>query len=396
MVYGKVVAGVALCTAITSSTALAQEARKLDFTAGVLVEYHSNVALTDETQAALRGLTQEDTIFTPSAAIDFYQPLGQQGVFLRGSVGYAFYENNDQLNREQLDLSGGFNGRAGPCAGTLTGDYSRGINRIDDPILIDAENVLEVKRATIEIGCARETGLGIMASASREWNENEEPLAKQSDSDRDIYMFGVSYSRPTLGTFTVFGSQEEVTYPNRLIDDGYDLNAIGVSYTRMLGARIQGDVSVAYTTVDLHAPALPGFSDDDFETTAYSGSLTYRASSRLNLQASFEKSVTPSSGFGRSYDVNEVYQLSGEYSIGSRIILAMGAARAEHDLQGGLALPTIQLTESTTDALHATMTYKLSEHLAFRLTAGTEERNTNAPQFDYTNNRVGVGVDAKF
>lgn len=396
MVYGKVVAGVALCTAITSSTALAQEVRKLDFTLGVQVEHHSNVALTNDTQAALRGLTPEDTIFTPTAAIDFYQPLGRQGLFLRGSVGYAFYETNDDLNREQFDLSGGFSGRAGPCAGRLTGDYNRGINRIDDPILIDAENVQEITRATIEVGCSRETGLGVVGSASKEWTENEEPLAKQSDSERDTGMVGISYSRPTFGSVTLFGSMEKVEYPNRLIDDGYDLSAIGLTYSRMLGARIQGEVSVAYTSVDLHAPTLPGFSDDNFETTAYSGSLTYRASSRLNLQASFDKSVTPSSGLGRSYDVNEVYQFSGDYSFGSRINLRLGVARAEHDLEGGFAFPTIQLTDSTTDAFYATATYQQSERLAFKLTGGVEERNTNAPQFDYTNNRVGVGVDAKF
>ena len=396
MVYRKVVVGVALGTAITSSTALAQEARKLDFSLSAQAEHHSNVALTDATQAALRGLSQEDTIFTPYASIDFYQPIGKQGVFLRGSAGYAFYEKNDVLNREQLDLTGGFRGQAGPCMGTLTGDYSRGINRIDDPILIDAENIQETKRATVELGCSRQTGLGVVASYSKEWTENDQALNKQQDSDRDSAMIGVSYSRPTLGTLTLFGTQEEVTYPNRLIDDGYDLSAIGVTYARMLGARIEGTVSIAYTTVDLHAQALPGFSDDNFETTAYSGSLTYRASSRLRFLGSFERSVTPSSGLGRSYDVNELYQLSGDYSIGSRINVNLGVARAERDLEGGLALPTIQLTESTTDALFAIVTYKQSERLSFRLTAGREERNTNAPQFDYTNDRIGVGVDAKF
>jgi hypothetical protein len=40
--------------------------------------------------------------------------------------------------------------------------------------------------------------------------------------------------------------------------------------------------------------------------------------------------------------------------------------------------------------------YKQSDRLAFILTAGREERTTNAAQFDYANNRIGVTADLTF
>lgn len=397
MAYGKMAVGVALGAAVASSPALAQDARKLEFGLRAQVEHHSNVSLTNEAQAALRGLVMADTIFTPTASVDIRQPVGRQALFLRGSVGYAFYDKNTDLNRERLDITGGVDGRLGPCAVTLTGGYARGVERVDDPTLIEnARNIQDVKRAAVDVGCSRPTGFGIVGSASKEWVSNDLPLSKLSDSELQSVMMGVSYSRPALGVLTVFGNYQDVKYPNRLIDDGYDLNAFGVSFERQLGARIQGSATVAYTSVDLHAPSPPGFSSSNLKTTTYSASLTYRASNRLRFQGLFDRAVTPSSGFGRTYDLSNTYQLTGDYDLGSRIGINVGVVRVERDSEGGLALPGLQLTNSTTDAVFGTVKYKQSERLTFNLTAGREERTTNAPQFDYTNERIGVGVEASF
>ena len=173
MTLGKVSFCVLLGAGALSTPAHAQEMRRLDFGLQGRVEYNSNVARTDETQAAIRGLTLGDTIFTPAATFDLLLPVGRQSLFLLGSAGYSFYDNNKDLDRERVDLTGGVNTRFGPCAATFSGGYARGINRIDDPVLIDnVRNIQETERLGVDVSCSRQTGLGVVGAMSKEWTSN--------------------------------------------------------------------------------------------------------------------------------------------------------------------------------------------------------------------------------
>jgi len=390
----KVAFGAAVGMAAISSEAFAQEARRLDFGLQALVEYNSNVAASSEEAAELRGLSRGDTLFSPTATIDFSAPVGRQAIFLRGLAGYTFYDKNKRLDRERLDATGGVQSRLGPCSGTFSGGYMRGISQYDDPLLdVFVDNVQETKRIDGDLACSRSTGFGLAGQASKEWTSNDVSLLKLSNYERTNMMLGVTYTRPTLGTLTVFGSREETSYVNRPIDDGYEMNAFGLTYARQLGARIEGSVTISANKVEQKALSFGG---DDLETTAYSASLSYRASNRLRFIGSFDRAVTPSQVIGRSYDLADVYRISGEYALGSRFMISGGVARAERDAGGGLAFPVVQLTESTTTTLFGSVRYKQSDRLSFVLNAGREERSTNAPQFDYTNNRIGLRADVAF
>jgi hypothetical protein len=392
-VYGKAAIFAAAGAAVISSPALAQETRKLDFGLHAGVEHNSNVARTPPAQAALRGLSLADTVFTPNATANVVLPVGRQAVFLNGVVGYSFYEKNSKLNRERLNIDGGVRGRFGPCAPTLRAAYSRGISQYDDPILVDdVRNVLETKTVGFDVACARPTGLGIVAGVSRDWNENSLALSKLADSERTSMNVGVSYSRPALGTLTVFYNRAKAEYPNRLIEDGYDLDAVGLSYRRELGARIQGTISVTYNRIDPHAVFVGG----DVETMGYSANVTYRATNRLRLTALLDRSVTPSTAIGRAYDLTDVYRVMADYDLGSRIKLGLGLSKVDRESDGIAGLPIVQLTDSSVEAINASVRYKQSERLSFTLVAGREERTTNAPQFDYTNDRIGLSADLAF
>lgn len=388
-------AGFVLCSAATSSPAAAQEARRFDIGISARAEHHSNVARSSASQASLRGLTKADTIFTPTANVDVLLPVGRQKVFLSGNVGYSFYEKNSRLNREYVNLDGGVKTGLGPCGVTLGAGYSRGVVRVDDPILIDnVENIQETKRVSLDTACSRGTGLGLVAGVSKEWTDNELPFLDVSNSELSSAMLGVTYSRPTLGTITLFTNRQKTEYPNRPIASGYELTAVGVTYERKLGARIEGAVTVAYNNVDLRAPVALG--GGNVETTAYSAKLSYRASSRLRFGGEFNRSIMPASGFGRTYDLTTAYRLNATYDLGSRIAINVGGARVERDSEGAVIVPTVQLTNSTTDNIFASVRYKMSERIALELSAGRDERTTNAPQFDYTDERVAVAVSSKF
>lgn len=388
-------AGFVLGSAAISSPVAAQEARRLDIGISARAEHHSNVTRASASQAALRGLSRADTIFTPTVSVDALLPVGRQKVFLSGNVGYSFYEKNTRLNREYVNLDGGVKTGLGPCGVTVGGGYSRGVVRVDDPILIDnVENIQESKRVSLDTACSRGTGLGLTASVSKEWTDNDLPYLAISNSELSSAMVGVTYSRPTLGTVTLFTNRQKTEYPNRPNESGYDLTAVGVTYERKLGARIEGSVTVAYNNVDLRAPVVSG--GGDVETTAYSAKLSYRASTRLRFGGEFSKSVTPASGFGRTYDLTTSYRLSGAYDLGSRIAITFGGGRVERDSEGLVIIPAIQLTNSTTDSIYGSLRYKMSERIALELSAGRDERTTNAPQFDYIDERIAVAVSSKF
>lgn len=395
MFYGKVAVGVLIGVATLSSPAFAQD-RRLDFSVRAHVEQNSNVARTNEALAAAQGLQLEDTVFTPTATIDFARPVGRNSLYLRGSAGYSFYDKNKRLDRERLDLSGGFNARLGPCVNMLTGTFSRGLSLIEDPTLIaDVNNIQETRRAGLEIRCSRATGLGVVASASKEWADNELTFLEEGDYERVTYMAGVSYSRPTFGTLTVFGNHQETEYPNRLLGGGFEVDSIGATYERQLGARIQGTVTAAFTKAEQVGVATPAAAVADIETTTYNAALSYRVSSRLRLQAAFDRAVLPSSGFGRTYDLTEAFRFNADYDLGSRIRFALAAAQVDRDSEGAPAGPVV-LTNARTRSLSGSVRYKQSERVSLVLNVGQDERTTNAPQFDYTSDRIGIAAEVTF
>lgn len=377
-----------------ASPVAAQTARTLDVGLSGTAEYHSNVAKVGDDLAALRGVTPEDVIFTPSASIDFYAPIGRQGVFLRGYAGYSFYQENTELNRERVDLSGGLNTRLGPCAGTLSGGYARGSVYADDPLLdANIENIRQTKRVMADVNCSRQIGFGVNGSVSREWGDNDLPAYETADYERTSYSVGVSYRRPTFGALTLFASRDETEYPNRVLSPGYTMNSYGVRYERQFGARIQGTVSLSRANLDQEGILSRG----EVNTTTYSAGLTYRASERLRLQGQFDHAVLPSSAIGGTYDLSTIYRVSADYSLSSRLSLNLGAGRVEREAGGTLIpSPTVRLTDTTVTSLNGGLRYKQSDRLSFLLFAGRDKRTANAPQFEYADNRVGITADVSF
>lgn len=397
MTNAKLSVGLLLGVAVFSTPAAAQEARRLTVGVQGAVEHDTNVARSSDAQAALRGVTPEDTIFTPSASIDYVTPIGRQSLFLKGTAGYAFYDKNTDLNRERLDFVGGGIFGVGPCSTTLTGQYTRGLRQIDDPVLDDdVRNIQEHKRIGAEVACSRPTGIGVRFAASKGWTDNSARTMVDADYEATSLSGGVTYSRPALGVVTAFVSYDKTEYPNRLFSSGYELNSYGLSFDRELGARIQGTVTVAYATVDQLGEPLPGAGDGSYSTTTYGGNVSYRASSRLMLQASFNRNIKPSSGFGQSYDKATDYGLNADYDLGSRIRLTLGARQVERDSGGTVVVSPFQLTSSKTKSVYGAARYSQSDRLSFTLKASREERTTNTPQFDYTSNRVGLSADLTF
>jgi len=397
MRYGRLIVGAVLGMATVSSQAAAQESRQLKIGLHADVTHDSNVTASSKSQAALRGLTPEDTIFTPSVTFDALAPMGRQALFLRGSAGYIFHDANKRLDRESLDLTGGLNGRFGPCATIVTLGYSRGLSQYEDPLLVlSVENVQDVKQAKLDVGCSRETGFGVILGASKNWITNDLALVKESDSESRTVTAGIGYKRPTFGSLSLFVNQTQVEYPNRPANSGYEMQSAGLTYERKLGARIEGTVTVAYTTVDQESTGVGAGVARNLDGATYSGQLTYRVNNRMRLQGSVDRAITPSTGLGRTYDVTQGYRVGGEYDLGSRITFSLGGGQVERDSEGSQPVVGLALTNSTTKVMYGAVRYKQSDRLSFVLNVARDERTTNTPQFDYTSNRIGLAADVTF
>jgi hypothetical protein len=395
MTNGRFSVGLLLGAVALTTPAAAQDARKFSIGAQATVEHDTNVARASDAQAALRGISPADTIFTPSVNLDYTAPIGRQSVFARGSAGYAFYDKNTDLNRERLDFTGGGIFGVGPCLTTLQGQYTRGLRHLEDSILeADVKNIQENKTLSANTACSRPTGFGVTFSGSKGWTENS--LATVVDADYETISLGagITYSRPAIGTITGFTSYNKTEYPNRILSSGYELTSYGLTFDRQLGARIQGSVTLAYTTVDQLDSA--GFGGGSYSSNTYGGNLSYRASSRLLLQASFNRSITPSTGLGQSFDVATNYGLTGDYDLGSRIRLSLGAQQVEREAEGIIVVSPLQITSSKTKIFYGAVKYSQSERLSFTLKAAREERDANVPQFDYTSDSIGLSANVTF
>jgi hypothetical protein len=134
----------------------------------------------------------------------------------------------------------------------------------------------------------------------------------------------------------------------------------------------------------------------DQSVFSYGGDLSFRASSRLTLQAGFNRGITPSAGVGQSYEISNRYRIGGSYSVGSRIVVNFGYSNVERVPGENIVQSSLLPTESTLQNLYGTVRYKQSENLSFELGLEREKRETNAPLFDYSANRIGLTAIASY
>ena len=402
MVRGRLAVGALLASVAVTSPALAAPKAPVDkfsVTASVRVEHQSNMSGVSEAESKLRGVSPADTTYAPGIGVVVNLPVGRQTFFLNGYAGYLYHDKNSIYDSERLTLDTGVRGRIAICDVVASGNYQRALSSFEDIVLgPTVDNILEVKGARLQVGCARRTGLGVTGSVSREVAENDRLLLRSQDYTLTSYMGGVTYSKPRLGTLTLFGQHQETEYDHRVPiagqGDGYKSNAAGLTYERHLGARIDGSVTVSYTSVSGTGVSAPGVRTD-FDGFTYQLTGAYRASQRLRFDGSFGRNVTPSNRFGNTYDVTTNYAVHANYELGSRISTSIGYSQNETDSTGGQIFAG-NLTDSTVKIVSGSVQFKLNRRIGLSLDAAHEQRDANNPRYTYDNTRVGVTASATY
>jgi len=329
--------------------------------------------------------------------LEAFKPLGRESIFVTGTAGYNFYDRNSILNREHIDLTAGANAQLGACRATVTGGFTRRQNELDDVTLsTKIQDALDVATVGADATCGHGYGFAPILSFSRSWANNSLVQLQSSDYTTIGGSAGFSYQTPTFGNLSFFGQYQSTEFNERIflitvgpVQDGFDIYGGGVKYVRLLGARIQGTVSLSYTSVK---PFLSG--TKGFDGPTYGADLTFRASSRLNFHANFTRSIVPSNVLESTYSLQTKELVEGTYDIGSRLSLNLGVSD-QHRNFSGEALNINDLTSDELKSVYATLTYSLRK-IHFSLNAQNSQRTANIALLSYPDTRVGLIVATDF
>ena len=377
------------------AVALASSHYSANGTVGVV--YDSDAAGGTAAVAALRGLKQEDVIVSPTLTLEAFRPFGRESAFVTGTVGYNFYDRNSVLSRENINLNGGVNGQLGACRATATAGYARFQNQLVDTTLARVQDTFDQVSVGAEATCGRGFGFSPIVTVNQSWANNSLAQLQSSDYKTLSATAGVGYQAPTFGNLSFFGQYQSTDFTNRFliinfipIRDGFDIYGGGVRYVRQLGARIQGTVSMSYTSVKPFIGATKGFAG-----LTYGGDITFRASSRLNLHASFNRDIQPSNVFDSTYYLENMELVEGTYNIGSRLRFDLGYSDEQRSFRGAAISRTTDLTSDELQSYFATLTYTLRK-VYFGLNATYSDRSANIAGFSYPDTRVGLTAATTF
>ena len=381
---------------IVDNPAVAVASSHYNLDASLKEEYQSNVAGGGAAVAALRGLKQSDYVLSPTLLVDIFRPIGRESIFLTGSTAYNFYERNHILSRENFNLSGGVNGQLSLCRATLSGAYARRQNDLQDITRTAIHDTYQQTSVGLNGACGRSVGFSPNFSITQTWSNNSLSQLQSSDYKTLGGTGGVSYQRPTFGNLSLFGQYQSTEFTNRILffnlspqHDGFDTYGGGVSYVRQLGARIQGSVSLSYTSVK------PFAGSASFNGPTYGADVTFRASSRLMLHGSVTRDVQPSNVFDATYFLETKGLVEADYHLGSRLDVDVAASETDRTFKGPALVKGVDLRNDTQKSIYATVTYTLRK-LYVALDLRNDQRTANVAGLSYPDNRIGVTAGARF
>lgn len=373
-------------------TALAQ-GKQIDISVSNRIQYDTDAVLNDRRISGGRG--NGDISTSPSLNLDIYLPRATGSFYLQGGLGYNFYRKFTQLNREQINLSGGFDQRVlSDCIVHGGAQYSRQLSDIGDlptntPVGNAARNSEERRSISADIGCGGAVGIRPSVAVSRSEVRNTELLRKLSDADTNSLTGQVGYSAPALGVISIFGRYSVSKYINRTApngrEDGVRTYAAGLQIERSVGTRLNFTGSVNYNKVK---PFLSGVRD--FSGIGYDLSATYNGD-LFQLALSGSRAVQPSTLLFVSYDVQTNLGLSLNTEISSRMrwhgsvsynrrafapspVFIGAPTRGSEDLYG----------------LSAGLTYRAGRRLSFSLDGSYSKRTSDSDLFQYTQKRFSL------
>jgi len=399
------VAAAAILTAFAApSEALAQSGRHLDITLQARAQYDSNVARESKAAADAAGVRTDDIRYSLMTAIDGGMNVGRQAVFLRGTVGYDFYQYNKDLKKARVDLKGGTAGRLGPCQAVLNAAYRRVLAELAPLSTTDARNSTEnVLSYGGSASCPIIGPIGGTLSVQRSEIKTDGARTFR-DSNSTVVAGNIGYNSQTLGSIGVIGSYTRTDYgtppvaiPNAFNATGFDSYSVGLQYTRPIGTRLTGSASVSYFELHRDDPAVTqALTGGGTSGTSWNVGFGYRASNRLNMDIAFSDSTGATTRIGSAYQREQ--RASGEvhYQFSRKLDGSLNVDQTFRRFAGGAGNAFGQASKQRRLRYGANLGYGLGRNIHLGLDAAHEDIHTDIDTLNYTVNRFGATVSYKF
>jgi hypothetical protein len=405
------IAGVAL-TAFANSAAHAQTAdffappisgRETTVTLNAYETYDSNVSRSTEALAALRGIKQDDEIFAPSATADISRSFGLNTIYVSGAAGYNFYSQNHILDRQFANIAGGASTQIAACLGQVAGSFTSEQNDLEQLVGLTRQgvnNTQNIGKIGAKVSCERPGRLSPDASVTQTWSSNGSSLYSINNYNSLTGSGGVSYSRSSLGTARIFVQYTDTSYPDRKglegSTDEYDSLAVGASWSRKLGAKLQFTGSLLFSNVNTNgsgATSTGGFSGLTYDVDAL-----YTPFSRLSAEINYTRSIAPSTLIGASYVIESVLNGHVDYALGVRSSATLGGSYSDFDYRGDTVFFTAEdiYSHEEIGSIYGDFNYKLWRLLSAKFDLRWETRTTNVSLYNYDDVRVGVTLTATY
>jgi hypothetical protein len=369
------------------------QGKQIDISVSNRLQYDTDVVLSDKRISGGRG--SGDINSSPSLDLDIYLPRATGSFYLRGGLGYVFYRKFTNLNRERINLEGGFDQRVlSDCIVHGGAQYSRQLSDIGDlpsntPVGNAARNSEERRTLSADIGCGGAVGIRPSVAVSRTEVRNTEPLRKLSDADTNSLTGQIGYSAPAIGIVSVFGRYSDSKYINRSApngqEDGVRTYAAGVQIERDLGTRFNFTGSVNLSKVKPYLSSVQDFSGVGYDLSAtYSGDL-------FQLSLSGSRAAQPSTLLFVSYDIQTSLGLSLSTAISSNLTWRGGITfnrRAFAPSPLFIGAPTRGSEDLY--VLNASLNYKFNRRLSFSIDGNYSKRTTDSQLFQYDQKRFSL------
>jgi hypothetical protein len=355
--------------------------------------YESNVAGGNKTIAALRQVAPEDITYNLGASAAFQLPSSRQTFFLRGAADLDRHDKNKVLNGNNYEVSLGGSSQVGACMGSAIATYAHRQALIQDIALPVAKNVVDQESVSANVQCGRRGFFGGLDGGLSKVMNNGKGAAF-IDSETRSAAASVGYQNKILGNVALTAQYSEVDYQNIPLTvpptpSGFSQYGAGVNYSRKIGNRLSGNAGVNYTKLKSNGTSL---TSNAFGADV---ALNYRASPRLGLNLVYSLGNQASAIADAAFVRTEVFRFSGDYRLNTRISLQAGVAKSRNNYRGGQ--PTIlQLRKSDDLTVSGGASLKIGRRISMTLDASHVDRKADLSQFNYTSNRVSLGIIGSF
>jgi hypothetical protein len=365
--------------------------------------YDSNVSRSTEALAELRGIKQDDEIFSPSVTADISRSFGVNTVYVSGAAGYNFYSQNHILDRQFVNITGGGSTQLAACLGQVAGSFTSEQNDLQQLIGVTrqgVDNTQDIAKVGAKLSCERPGRLSPDVSVTQTWSSNSSALYGLSNYNSLSASAGVSYSRSAIGTFRLFLEYSDTSYPDRkqLVGstDEYESIAGGASWSHSLGAKLRLSGSLLFSNVNTNgsgATSTGGFSGLTYDVDAL-----YTPFSRLSAEVNYTRSIAPSTLIGASYMIESVLNGHVDYALGVRSTATLGGSYSDFDYRGDSVFFAAEdiYSHEEIGAIYGDFNYKLWRRLSAKFDARWETRSANVSLYNYDDVRVGVTLTATY